>query len=83
MTPDKFGTAKKIEEVTLSDESKVVKITGVNPKAKTVSILMRASNSLVIDEADRSLHDALCVVRSLVKNRGLVAGGGAPEIEIA
>jgi len=38
---------------------------------------------LVIDEADRSVHDALCVVRSLVKNRGLIPGGGAPEIEIS
>jgi T-complex protein 1 subunit delta len=38
---------------------------------------------LVLAEAERSLHDALCVVRSLVKNRGLIPGGGAPEIEIA
>jgi len=37
----------------------------------------------IIDEADRSIHDALCVVRSLVKTRGLIPGGGAPEIEIA
>jgi len=68
--------------VFLSDESKVLKITGVPRNAKTVTILCRGSNQLVIDEADRSLHDALCVVRSLVKNRGLVPGGGAPEIEI-
>ena len=38
---------------------------------------------MIIDEAERSIHDALCVVRSLVKNRGLICGGGAPEIEIA
>jgi len=44
---------------------------------------MRGSNNLVIEEADRSIHDALCVVRSLVKNRGLICGGGAPEIEIS
>lgn len=35
----------------------------------------------MLDETDRSLHDALCVVRSLVKKRYLIAGGGAPEIE--
>jgi T-complex protein 1 subunit delta len=29
------------------------------------------------------MHDALCVVRSLVKSRGMVCGGGAPEIEMA
>ena len=36
-----------------------------------------------MDETDRSLHDALCVVRALVKNRGTVPGGGAPEVEIS
>jgi len=46
-------------------------------------VLVRGSNQLVIDEADRSLHDALCVIRSLVKTRYLIAGGGAPEIEVA
>lgn len=35
-----------------------------------------------MDEADRSIHDALCVLRSLVKKRAIVAGGGAIEIEI-
>jgi T-complex protein 1 subunit delta len=37
----------------------------------------------VLEEADRSLHDALCVIRCLVKNRALIAGGGAPEIEVS
>lgn len=37
----------------------------------------------MVDEAERSLHDALCVVRSLIKNKGLLPGGGAPEIELA
>ena len=50
---------------------------------RTVTILMRGSNRLVLDEADRSVHDALCVVRSLVKKRFLIAGGGAPEAEVA
>lgn len=37
----------------------------------------------VLEEADRSLHDALCVIRCLVKKRFLVPGGGAPEAELA
>lgn len=44
---------------------------------------MRGSNKLLIDEAERSLHDALCVVRSIVKKKAICPGGGAPEIEIA
>lgn len=39
---------------------------------------MRGSNKLVLEEAHRSLHDALCVIRCLVKKRYLIAGGGAP-----
>lgn len=51
--------------------------------AATVSIVVRGANSLILDEAERSLHDALCVVRCLVKKKALIAGGGAGEIEIA
>lgn len=83
LTTEKLGTAKLIEEQLLSDDSKIVKVTGVNPEAHTVSILVRGSNKLIVDEAERSLHDALCVVRAIVKSRGLVVGGGAPEIEMS
>ncbi|KAL8746585.1 MAG: hypothetical protein Q9190_001429 [Brigantiaea leucoxantha] len=83
-TEDKLGSAEIIEEVS-SSGSRIVKITGVNSKnaGQTVSIVCRGANSLVLDEAERSLHDALCVVRCLVKKKALIAGGGAPEIAIA
>lgn len=82
MTPDKFGHADLCEEARLADDSKIFKITGVKNN-KTVSVLLRGSNGLVLDEAERSLHDALCVIRSLVKSKALIPGGGAPEIEIS
>lgn len=83
-TEDKLGFADLIEEVS-SSGSRIVKITGVSSKnaGQTVSIVCRGANSLVLDEAERSLHDALCVVRCLVKKKALIAGGGAPEIAIA
>ena len=37
---------------------------------------------LVLEEAHRSIHDALCAIRCLVKKRFLIAGGGAPETEV-
>jgi T-complex protein 1 subunit delta len=49
----------------------------------TSTILIRGSSQLVMDEAERSIHDALCVLRCLVKNKGIVSGGGAIEVEIA
>jgi T-complex protein 1 subunit delta len=81
-TADKLGKADLVEEISTSD-GKVVKVTGVPNKGKTVSILVRGSNKLVLDEAERSIHDALCVIRCLVKKKFLIAGGGAPEIELA
>ena len=77
---DKLGYAELVEEVQTEGE-RVVKLTGVKNSGKTVSILVRGANKLVLEEADRSLHDALCVIRCLVKKRALIAGGGAPEIE--
>jgi T-complex protein 1 subunit delta len=44
---------------------------------------VRGANPLILDEAERSLHDAQCVIRCLVKKRALLAGGGAPEVEIS
>jgi len=79
---EKLGNSKLVEEAGTSD-GKIVKITGVPNPGKTVTILCRGSNKLVMDESDRSVHDALCVLRSLVKKRYLIAGGGAPEIEMS
>jgi len=80
--PEYLGSAELVEEVS-TGTSKIVKITGVASPGKTVSVLVRGVNRLVVDEAERSIHDALCVIRCLVKERALIAGGGAPEIELA
>lgn len=80
---DKLGSAGLVEEVSAGGSSKIVKVTGCPNDAKTVSILLRGSNQLVLDEAHRSLHDALCVVRALVKKRSLVPGGACVEMEVA
>ena len=67
-TEDKLGYADLVEETDANDV-KVVRITGVKNPGRTVSILAMSSNSLVLEECERSLHDALCVVRCLVKKR--------------
>jgi len=79
--PEHLASADLVEENNVGTE-KIVKITGIEKKSKTVTVLMRGSNKLVLDEADRSLHDALCVIRCLVKKRAVIAGGGVPEIEV-
>lgn len=83
-TEDRLGSVDLVEEVE-SDGSRIVKLTGVrgNNAKPTVSVIIRGANQMILDETERSLHDALCVIRCLVKERGLIAGGGAPEIEVS
>jgi len=80
-TKEKLGSAELVMEEQTSG-GKIVKVTGV-PGTQTVSILCRGSNALMLDECERSVHDALCVIRSLVKCKYVVPGGGAPEIELS
>ena len=49
----------------------------------TATVLIKGSNNLLAAEAERSFHDALCVVRSIVKRPAIIAGGGASEIQIS
>ncbi|KAG7665406.1 CCT4 [[Candida] subhashii] len=81
---DRLGSADLIEEIE-SSGSKIVEVTGITSKnvKPTVSVIVRGANNLVLDEAERSIHDALCVIRCLVKESALIAGGGAPEIEVS
>lgn len=81
-TEDKLGEAALVEEADVGG-ARVVEITGVKHPGKTVSIVCTGANSLVLEESERSLHDALCAVRCLVKKRALIAGGGAPEIHVS
>eukprot|EP01053_Blabericola_migrator_P012293 Blabericola_migrator_1__12292@NODE_768_length_6592_cov_139_084138_g546_i0_p3_GENE_NODE_768_length_6592_cov_139_084138_g546_i0NODE_768_length_6592_cov_139_084138_g546_i0_p3_ORF_typecomplete_len540_score122_75Cpn60_TCP1/PF00118_24/1e157Ribosomal_S19e/PF01090_19/0_11CoA_binding_2/PF13380_6/1_2e02CoA_binding_2/PF13380_6/3_7CoA_binding_2/PF13380_6/5_1e03_NODE_768_length_6592_cov_139_084138_g546_i049166535 len=76
-TPDRLGSAANVQEV-----AGVVKFTGVTAD-HTVTVLLRASNQLTLDEAERSFRDAICVVRSLIRVRALLPGGGAPETEVS
>ncbi|KNC46454.1 T-complex protein 1 subunit delta [Thecamonas trahens ATCC 50062] len=82
MSAEKLGTAGTVESLG-TGANRYIKITDVPNPGKTVTILCRGSNKLMLAEAERSIHDALCVIRSLVKERFLVAGGGAPEMEVS
>ena len=76
-----LGFAQIVEERKIGDD-KMTFIEGCkNPMA--VTILIRGGTERIVDEADRSLHDALCVVADVVEEPKLLAGGGAPEMEVA
>jgi T-complex protein 1 subunit delta len=67
-TEEKLGTADLVEEVQ-SSGARIVKVTGIKGATQTVSIVVRGANEQVLDEAERSLHDAQCVIRCLVKKK--------------
>lgn len=81
MKPSELGRANLVEERKVSDD-KMTFVEGCkNPKA--VSILVRGGTERVVDEAERAIHDALSVVRDVVVEPYVVAGGGAVEAELS
>jgi archaeal chaperonin len=81
MTAEDLGAAELVEEKKIGGDSMTF-ITGcVNPKS--VSILLRGGTEHVIDNIERALNDALRVVAVAIEDEELVAGGGAPEVEVA
>jgi chaperonin GroEL (HSP60 family) len=81
LTGEDLGDAGFVEERKIGDDKMIFVEDCKNPKA--VAILVRGGTERIVDEAERSIHDALSVVRDVVEEPKIVAGGGAPEIEIA
>lgn len=81
LTATDLGTAGLIEERRVGNDLMVFVEQCSNPKA--ISILLRGGTQMLVDEADRALHDALCVVRNLINEPKAVVGGGASEVEVA
>src|SRR5436190_10077561 len=81
LSKEALGYAKTVEEVKIGDDKLVYVREAKNPKA--VTIMIRGGSEHVVDEAERSLHDALCVVRNALEDGKIVAGGGAPEAELS
>jgi thermosome len=81
MSATDLGYAALVEERKIGDD-KMTFVEGCkHPRA--VTLLIRGGTERIIEEAERSIHDALCVVRDVVEEPKIVAGGGAPEIEIS
>lgn len=81
LTEKDLGFAEVVEERTIGDAKMLFVEDCRNPHS--VTILIRGANKRVVEEAERSIHDALCVVRDVVQEQKIVAGGGAPELEAA
>merc|ERR1712217_46212 len=80
LRPSKLGTAKTIREVSFgTSKDKVIFVEGC-PFSSAVTILVRGASKIIVDETKRSIHDALCVARNLLKSKKILYGGGAAEL---
>lgn len=81
LTPNDLGSADLVEERRIEPD-KFVFIEGCkNPRS--VTLFLRGGSQRVVDEAERSIHDALMVTKDVVERPAIVAGGGAPEAYVA
>jgi len=80
LTPEKLGTCGRVHEESFGTTKDRMIIIEDCPNSKAVTVFVRGGNRMIIDEAIRSLHDAICVVRNLVRTNKIVYGGGAAEL---
>ncbi len=81
LSSNDLGTAGKVYETTVGDDDMV--FVEDCPEARSVTILVRGGTELVVDEAERSIHDAICVIRNVLEDKKVVSGGGAPEADVS
>jgi T-complex protein 1 subunit epsilon len=79
-TPDKLGKAGIVREIAFgTTKDRMIVIEGCT-NTKAVTVLVRGSSKMLIEEVKRSIHDAICVARNFVRDNRIVYGGGAAEI---
>ncbi|KFD67517.1 hypothetical protein M514_12085 [Trichuris suis] len=79
----KLGYAGLVRELTFGTSKESMLAIEECPNRKAVTILIRGGTKMIVDEAKRCLHDALCVVRNLIKDNRIVYGGGSAELSCA
>ncbi|CAI4569107.1 ALI_HP2_G0023670.mRNA.1.CDS.1 [Saccharomyces cerevisiae] len=79
--PEHLGTCALFEEMQIGSER--YNLFQGCPQAKTCTLLLRGGAEQVIAEVERSLHDAIMIVKRALQNKLIVAGGGATEMEVS
>lgn len=80
LTADKLGNAGIVRELSFGTTKERMLVIEECKNSRAVTIFIRGGNKMIVDEAKRSIHDALCVIRNIVRDSRIVYGGGAPEI---
>merc|ERR1712025_1152779 len=80
LSSEKLGTAGLVRELSFGTTKDKMLVIEECANTRAVTVFIRGGNKMIIEEAKRSMHDALCVVRNLVRDNRIVYGGGAAEI---
>lgn len=80
VSKEKLGSAGLVREIASGTTKDRMIVIEQCANSKAVTILVRGGSKMIVDEAKRSIHDALCVTRNLVRNNNIVYGGGSVEI---
>lgn len=83
LTKEKLGHAGVVREISFGTTKDRMMVIEECKNSRAVTIFIRGGNKMIIDEAKRALHDALCVVRNLIRDNRVVYGGGSSEISCA
>ncbi|XP_026362473.2 T-complex protein 1 subunit epsilon [Ursus arctos] len=83
LTSEKLGFAGLVKEISFGTTKDKMLVIEQCKNSRAVTIFIRGGNKMIIEEAKRSLHDALCVIRNLIRDNRVVYGGGAAEIACA
>lgn len=83
LTPEKLGHAGIVRELTFGTTKDRMLVIEECKNSRAVTIFIRGGNKMIIEEAKRALHDALCTVRNVIKDNKILYGGGAAEISCA
>lgn len=76
-----YGFAERIDEIMIG-ESTVIRFSGL-PRGEACTIVLRGTSQHILDEAERSVHDALCVIQQTIRETRTVLGAGASEMAMA
>jgi T-complex protein 1 subunit epsilon len=80
LSSDKLGAAGSVKEVAFGTTKDRMIVIEDCAASKAVTVFVRGGNKMMVEETKRSLHDAICVARNLVRSNKIVYGGGSAEI---
>lgn len=77
----KYGFAQKIDEIMIGEDT-VIRFSGL-PRGEACTVVLRGTSRHILDEAERSIHDALCVISQTINETRTVLGAGCSEFLMA